>query len=162
MSEPGYRRISGVGYCVTSVTRRRTAKSHRAFADVGLQAIRVLVVQIKRLVPDRKQNDGSREREDHMAKLAIVATAEIPPGRMDEVLRRLMAHREWCLKNEPGTLQLEVLRPRDDDSKVLFYEVYSGDAAFKAHSEGPSVDRLLAEAKDVGIKLSVTLCSIQE
>jgi tryptophanyl-tRNA synthetase len=25
MSEPGYRRISGVGYCVTSVTQRRTA-----------------------------------------------------------------------------------------------------------------------------------------
>jgi hypothetical protein len=42
MSEPGYRRSSGVGYCVASVTRRRTAKSHRAFADVGLQAIRVL------------------------------------------------------------------------------------------------------------------------
>jgi hypothetical protein len=42
MSEPGYRRISGVGYCVTSVTRRQTAKSHRAFADVGLQATRVL------------------------------------------------------------------------------------------------------------------------
>jgi quinol monooxygenase YgiN len=97
-----------------------------------------------------------------MAKVAIVATAEIPPGRMGEVLRRVMAHREWCLKNEPGTLQFEVLRPCDDDSKVLFYEVYSDDAAFKAHSEGPVVARLRQEAKDIGIKLSGTLCSIQE
>ena len=35
-----------------------------------------------------------------MAKLAIVATAEIAPGRMDEVLPILMAHRERCLKCE--------------------------------------------------------------
>jgi (4S)-4-hydroxy-5-phosphonooxypentane-2,3-dione isomerase len=71
-----------------------------------------------------------------MAKLALVATAEIAPGRMDEVLPLLMAHRERCLKNESGTLQFEVLTPCDDDSKVLFYEVYSDDAAFKVHWEG--------------------------
>jgi quinol monooxygenase YgiN len=76
-----------------------------------------------------------------MAKLAIVATAEIAPGRMDDVLRLLMAHRERCLKSESGTLQFEVLRARDDDSKVLFYEVYSNDGAFKVHWEGPFVAR---------------------
>jgi quinol monooxygenase YgiN len=101
------------------------------------------------------------EREDHMAKLAIVATAEIAPGRIDEVLPLLIAHRERCLNSEPGTLQFEVLRPRDDDSKVLFYEVYSDDAAFKAHWEGPFVARVRAEAKDLIIKLSGTPCSIQ-
>ena len=97
-----------------------------------------------------------------MAKLAIVATAEIAPGRMDEVLPLLMAHRERCLKSESGTLQFEVLRPRDDDSKVLFYEVYSDDAAFKVHWEGPFVARVRGETKDMIINLSGTRCSLQE
>jgi (4S)-4-hydroxy-5-phosphonooxypentane-2,3-dione isomerase len=97
-----------------------------------------------------------------MAKLAIVATAEIAPGRTDEVLSLLMAHRERCLKDEPGTLQFEVLLPRDDDGRVLFYEVYSDDAAFKAHWEGPFVARIRAEAKGMIVKLSGTRCSLQE
>ena len=97
-----------------------------------------------------------------MDKLAIVATAEIAPGRMDEVVPLLMAHRERCLKSESGTLQFEVLRPRDDDSKVLFYEVYRDDAAFKAHWDGPFVARVRAETKDMIIKLSGTWCSLQE
>jgi len=65
--------------------------------------------------------------------MAIVATAEIASGRMDEVLPLLLAHRERCLQNESGTLQFEVLKPLDEGGKVLFYEVYSDEAAFKAH-----------------------------
>jgi hypothetical protein len=53
-----------------------------------------------------------------MPKLAIVAEIEIQPGRMDEVLPLLIAHRAPCLRDEPGTLQFEVLRPRHDDTKV--------------------------------------------
>jgi Antibiotic biosynthesis monooxygenase len=59
-----------------------------------------------------------------MPKLAIVATIEITPGRMDEFLPLLMAHKARCLRDEPGTLQFDVLVPRDDNSKVLIYEVY--------------------------------------
>jgi autoinducer 2-degrading protein len=81
---------------------------------------------------------------------------------MDKVLPLLMAHRERCLKSESGTLQFEVLGPRDDDRRVLFDEVYSDDAAFKVHWEGPFVARLRAETKDMIIKLSGTRCSLQK
>ena len=47
----------------------------------------------------------------------------------------------------------EVLGPRDDDRRVLFDEVYSDDAAFKVHWEGPFVARVRAETKDMIIKL---------
>ena len=60
------------------------------------------------------------------------------------------------------TLQFEVLGPRDDDGRVLFYEVYSDDAAFKVNWEGPFVARVRAETKDMIIKLSGTRCSLQE
>ena len=97
-----------------------------------------------------------------MAKFAIVATAEIAPGRMDDVLPLLLAHRDRCLQNEAGTLQFEVLRPHEDADKVLFYEVYSDAAAFKAHWEGPLVARVRAETKDMILTLKGTQCSIQQ
>ena len=37
-------------------------------------------------------------------KFAIVATFDVAEGRMDEFLPHLLAHRDRCLKDEPGTL----------------------------------------------------------
>ncbi len=97
-----------------------------------------------------------------MAKLAIVATFELAAGRIDELIALLMAHRDRCLRDEPGTLQFDVLRPRDEENKVLLYEVYADDAAFKAHWEGASVARVREEAKDLIVKLVGTWCTLQE
>ena len=52
-----------------------------------------------------------------MAKFANVVTIEVAPGRRDQVVALLLAHKAR-LKNEPGTLQFEVLLPKDDDTKV--------------------------------------------
>ena len=97
-----------------------------------------------------------------MAKLAIIGTIETAPGRTDEVLGALMAHRERCLRDEPGTLQFEVLKPRDSDNTILLYEVYRDDAAFKAHWEGSSSARTREETRDMIVKLVGTRCSLQE
>ena len=37
--------------------------------------------------------------------------------------------RARCLKDEPGTLNFEVLMPHDDNTKVMLYEVYQDEAA---------------------------------
>jgi (4S)-4-hydroxy-5-phosphonooxypentane-2,3-dione isomerase len=71
-----------------------------------------------------------------MPKLAIVATIDVAPGRRDQFLRLLMAHKVRCLKDEPGTPQFEVMVPREDNAKVLQYEVYRDDAAFDTHFNG--------------------------
>jgi quinol monooxygenase YgiN len=76
-----------------------------------------------------------------MPKLAIIGNLEIAEGCRDRLRPLLMAHRARCLADEPGTLQFEVLLPRDDDTKVLLYEVYTDDAAFQAHWNGPSTNR---------------------
>lgn len=49
---------------------------------------------------------------------AIVATFEIAHGRMDEFLPLLTAHRDRCLKEEPGTLRFDVLRPHGQENSV--------------------------------------------
>ena len=97
-----------------------------------------------------------------MPKLAIVATIEVAPGRRDQLLPLLMAHRARCLKDEPGTLQFEVLAPREDDTKVLLYEVYRDDAAFDVHLNGPSIARAREEATGMMLKLYGTRCSLVE
>jgi quinol monooxygenase YgiN len=83
-----------------------------------------------------------------MPKLAIVATIEVAPERKDQLLPLLMAHRARCLKDEPGTLQFEVLAPREDDTKVLLYEVYRDDAAFDVHFNGPSIARARRDCRN--------------
>jgi quinol monooxygenase YgiN len=94
-----------------------------------------------------------------MPKFAIIATLDIAPGRRDQVLPMLMAHRDHCLKSEPGTLQFEVLIPREEESKVLLYEVYRDDAAFDAHRNGPSIAQWRKEAAGMLGELHVTRCT---
>jgi (4S)-4-hydroxy-5-phosphonooxypentane-2,3-dione isomerase len=94
-----------------------------------------------------------------MPKLALIATIEIAPGRRDQLLPLLMAHRARSLKDEPGTLQFEILAPREDETKVLVYEVYRDDAAFDTHFNGPSITRLRDEAKGMIAKISSTRCT---
>jgi quinol monooxygenase YgiN len=73
-----------------------------------------------------------------------------------------MGRRARCLKDEPGTLQFEVLSPREDDTKVLLYEVYRDGAAFHVHWNGTSVARLREEAAGMIVKVYGTRCALVE
>ena len=70
-----------------------------------------------------------------------------------------MAHRARCLKNEPGTLQFEVMLPREDDSRILIYEVYQDDAAFEPHRNAPSRAQWLEETTGMDVKVIATRCT---
>jgi len=97
-----------------------------------------------------------------LAKLAIVATLEVTPGRRDQLLPLLMAHRSRCLTEEPGTLQFEWLLPHDDENKVLIYEVYVDEEAFQAHGNGASMKQIQGEAEGMVSSLVGTRCSPAE
>ena len=70
-----------------------------------------------------------------MPKFANVVTIEVAPRRRDQIVTLLAAHKAR-VKNEPGTLQFEVLLPNDDDTKVRVYEMYRDAAAFEVHLKG--------------------------
>lgn len=92
-----------------------------------------------------------------MAKLSIVATIEIAPGQIDAFLPLLLAHRDRCLKDEPGTLRFDVLRP---ENNLMLYEVYEDEAAFQVHWNGPSIARFRKETAGVERKLTFIKCSL--
>ena len=93
-----------------------------------------------------------------MPKLAIVVTIEVTPGRREEFLPLLMAHKARCLKDEPGTLQFEVLVPHDENSKLLLYQVYQDET----HFNGPSIKRLREEAAGMAADIQRTRCGLAE
>src|ERR1700745_447913 len=93
-----------------------------------------------------------------MSKLVIMGTVEVAPERRDQVLPLLMSHRARCLKDEPGTLTFEVTRPRNDDTKVMLYEVYADDAAFEARRNGDSIKQVNAEAAEILVNVSGPRC----
>ena len=95
-----------------------------------------------------------------MPKFANVVTIEVAPGRRDEILPLLAAHKARCLKDEPGTLQFEILLPKDDDTKILSYEVYRDDAAFEMHRNGPSLAQWREETAGMVVKLHGTRCAV--
>lgn len=96
-----------------------------------------------------------------MPKLAIIVTIEVAPGRRDQVLPLLMAHKGRCLKDEPGvTLEFEVLAPYDDDTKVLSYEVYRDNAAFEVHRNENSIAQFRRDTAGMIVKLHVTKCAL--
>jgi autoinducer 2-degrading protein len=94
-----------------------------------------------------------------MFKLVIMGTVEVAPGQREKVLPLLVAHRDRCLKDEPGTLQFEVVLPRDDDSKLLIYEVYQDDTAFEAHRNAPSRAQWLKDTAGMDVKVLATWCT---
>jgi len=95
-----------------------------------------------------------------MSKFANILTIDVAPGwRRDQVVALLLAHKAR-LKDEPGTLQFEVLLPRNEDAKVLVYQMYRDAAAFQEHLSGPSVAQWKAEATGMLAMLQGMRCAV--
>jgi quinol monooxygenase YgiN len=93
-----------------------------------------------------------------MAKLAVIATIEVAPGRRQEYVSILRAHRAEYLSDETGILAFEILFPRDDDTTVMLYELYADEATFESHFKGPSRSRMLEKTAAIVVKRSGVLC----
>ena len=77
-----------------------------------------------------------------MPNLAVIATIEVPAGYREEAVAALVAHRERCLRDEPDTLQFEIMVVRDEPSRIMLYEVYANQAGFDRHWNGASLAQL--------------------
>jgi (4S)-4-hydroxy-5-phosphonooxypentane-2,3-dione isomerase len=146
----------------------------RRYRPINLSLSREIVAAVSVLALEKRRHilpNGSafgrfrRERRIGRCKvprLAIVATIEIAPGRREELLPLLMAHRARCLKDEPDTAQFDVLLPQEGDAKVVIYEIYRDEAALGAHMNGPSLARLRKEAAGMMASVSGIRCTVAE
>ena len=94
-----------------------------------------------------------------MPKFANVVTIEVAPGHRDQVVTSLAAHKAR-VKDEPGTVQFEILLPKEDDTKVLLYEAYRDATAFEVHLSGPSLAQWKKETAGMVLKLHGVRCAV--
>lgn len=69
----------------------------------------------------------------------IIARIKIKDGKEDEALAALTKMAEGVRAKEPGTLAYMIHRSANDPSEIVFFELYSDDAAAAAHSQGESM-----------------------
>lgn len=85
---------------------------------------------------------------------AIVAYLTAKPGKEAEFKEQMVAQARRCLANEPGCLQFDVAQDPKDPTRFVMLEVYTDDAAVKAHQDSdhfknfrPIASELLADRK---------------
>lgn len=99
---------------------------------------------------------GIRPTAETMAYTIMAVFTYGSPEQRDKVIPILRAHRARCLADEPGTLEFEISIANDDDTKVMFYEVYESREAFEAHWRGASVRQAIADTEAAGLQLVAT------
>lgn len=75
-----------------------------------------------------------------MNGIAIIVEYEPLPDQNDELLRRVRASAEQCLR-EDGCLRMEVFTPEGDAPRIVLSELWRDDAALKVHREQPGHDQ---------------------
>ncbi len=75
-----------------------------------------------------------------MSGIAIIVEYDPLPGQQDELLRRVKASAEQCLR-EDGCLRMEVFASEGEDSRIVLSELWRDDKALKVHREQPGHDR---------------------
>lgn len=85
---------------------------------------------------------------------AIVAYLTAKPGKEAEFKEQMVAQARRCLANEPGCLQFDVAQDPKEPTRFVMLEVYTDDAAIKAHQDSdhfknfrPIASELLADRK---------------
>jgi (4S)-4-hydroxy-5-phosphonooxypentane-2,3-dione isomerase len=66
---------------------------------------------------------------------AILAYLTGKPGKEAEFQEKMSAQAKRCLANEPGCLQFDVVQDPKDKTRFVMLEVYTDDAAIKAHQD---------------------------
>jgi quinol monooxygenase YgiN len=99
-----------------------------------------------------------------MAKIALIVEFKLKPGAhaaFDAIIRD---HAAGTLADEPGCERFDVLQPGSkegpDLGRVMLYEVYADDAAFKAHTQNPRLARTRAAYEPLIEDRSIHICKL--
>lgn len=81
-----------------------------------------------------------------MNELVLVVNVKIKPDCVPQLMAELEKNATAARETEPGCKQFDILRDKDDPTKLLLYEVYADEAAFEAHQQTPHFKHYLANA----------------
>ena len=76
-------------------------------------------------------------------KIAVHVKLTAPAGKGDELVAAFAELYPGPLGEESGTELHVIHQAKDDPDTIFFYEVYSDDAAYQAHSQGEALKAVL-------------------
>jgi (4S)-4-hydroxy-5-phosphonooxypentane-2,3-dione isomerase len=91
-----------------------------------------------------------------MGEFVLLVDFECKEGTADEVLRLVAENARKSVENEAGCRQFDVTRVQSEPNRIVLYEVYDDEAAFKSHSTQPHVQEFLAKARPMLGKTTMT------
>jgi quinol monooxygenase YgiN len=68
-----------------------------------------------------------------MNKFVLLVEFQVKPESLDQFMKLVDVNARDSMANEPGCFQFDVMQTLDDPGKVVLYEVYANEDAFRAH-----------------------------
>lgn len=87
--------------------------------------------------------------EPKAGAFAIIVTVDIHPGKMDEFMPLILKNAAAARRDEPGNLGFHVLKDKDVENRLHFFEQYENEAALDTHRETPHFKEYSAGAADL-------------
>lgn len=78
-----------------------------------------------------------------MSAFVLTVKVKIKPDCIEQFMAALLENAKAARETEPGCLQFDVLVDPEDQTNVMFYEVYKDAAAFEAHQQTPHFKKYL-------------------
>lgn len=87
-----------------------------------------------------------------MGNHILIVDFQVKPEHIDRFMTMIDENARASVANEPGCLQFDVTRANDDPCRVMLYEVYANEDAFKTHMTMAHTQTFLGAAKDMVAK----------
>lgn len=91
-----------------------------------------------------------------MNRFVLIVDFQVKPEHLGKFNQLIEVNARSSVANEPGCLQFDVLRNRDDPGTVVLYEVYESEGAFETHLGMAHTRTFLSEMKELIIKQTAT------
>ena len=80
---------------------------------------------------------GQNARAESQGRVVRIAELEIDPAQLESYKAALKEEIEISIRVVPGVLTLYAVSIRDQPARILIFETYADEAAYKAHLETP-------------------------
>ncbi len=91
-----------------------------------------------------------------MNNFVLLVEFQVKPESLDRFHELIRVNASASVANEPGCLQFDVVRSIEDPCRVLLYEVYRDEEAFKTHIGQPHTQTFLEAAKPLITKQTLS------
>ena len=91
-----------------------------------------------------------------MNKFVLIVEFQVKPECLERFNQAIAINAKASVANEPGCRQFDVTRAQDDPCKIVLYEVYDSEDAFRAHLSMAHTQAFLGEAKELVTKQTAT------